>query len=125
MLSDFHIANSYTEHLLGIGDELVMELLNERTETRTIVKRWDMYASCSDREEILQQLKKLDLETATAKDVAQIVGNGSWVKTRYECHECGQEYDQVVTLGEPPDYEACTADICEDCLRKALKLIVG
>ena len=43
-----------------------------------------------------------------------------WVET--ECHECGRRNVSVVQLGEPPDYESQTADICIDCLRQALAL---
>lgn len=68
------------------------------------------------------ELAALDKETATAEQVAEIIGNGSWVYKR-ACDEYGQSSWEVVQLGEEPDYESCTAEICADCLRSALKLL--
>lgn len=41
-----------------------------------------------------------------------------WLK----CHECGQQVDECVELGEEPDYESCTASVCLPCLRQAVAL---
>jgi hypothetical protein len=67
------------------------------------------------------ELCKLDPETATPEDVEKIVGNKSWAELS-RCHECGGYFEEVVEIGEPPDYESSTAHICKKCLRKALKL---
>ena len=68
------------------------------------------------------KLVALDTETATAADVAAIIGNESWVRVE-DCSDCGAKYLKSVTqLGEEPDYESQTAYVCDDCLRKALAL---
>lgn len=38
------------------------------------------------------------------------------------CNECNQDADVVVQLGEEPEYDSATANICFNCLEKALKL---
>lgn len=62
----------------------------------------------------------LDLETATEKDISDIIGNESW--TRLECDECDKEVETVIMLGQEPDYESSTACICPNCLAKATNL---
>lgn len=41
----------------------------------------------------------------------------------WTCNECGQRRSRVVEIGEDDYYESQTADICEECLRKAIELI--
>lgn len=72
---------------------------------------------------VWSRLKALDVETATVADVEAIIGNASW--TSLKCNQCGQEVDTVVQLGESPDYESRTVDVCADCLRAAFALIEG
>jgi predicted Fe-S protein YdhL (DUF1289 family) len=72
--------------------------------------------------EIADRLDALDPETATVEDVALVMGNRSWA-CQQPCDECGEYSWSCVELGEEPDYESCTATICEGCLRKALALI--
>jgi hypothetical protein len=107
-----------------------MKLLSEREQVRTVAKRWrDRYP---DPEfglrdgrtvgEIADRVDAIDPETATAEDVALVMGNRSWVCQR-TCHECGEDSWSCVEIGQEPDYESCTATICEGCLRKALALI--
>jgi hypothetical protein len=52
-------------------------------------------------------------------DVDSIIGNGSWTRTK--CHQCNAENIDVVELGQEPDYESHTANICKPCIEKALK----
>ncbi len=40
------------------------------------------------------------------------------------CHECGNA-ETVVRLGEEPAYESSTANVCLDCLKKAVALVEG
>jgi len=39
------------------------------------------------------------------------------------CDECKKYYNNVVELGEEPDYDSATARICGECLRKAAALL--
>lgn len=73
-------------------------------------------------EETYNQLRKLNLETCTAQDIADIIGNDSWTKPP-NCNECGQGTDWVLQVGEPPDYESSTACLCRECLAKAAEYL--
>jgi hypothetical protein len=105
-----------------------MELLNERNQVRTLAKRWHAqygagtYGGDKRQRMVGTELAALNTETATAAEVAEIVGNGSWVSMN-TCHECGAETWDAVEVGQPPDYESHTATICADCLRAALRLL--
>jgi hypothetical protein len=102
-----------------------MKLLNERVLVREVAQRWEeQYADydLSNAEEmhaIGRKLAALDGETATAADVAAIIGNDSWTRIDH-CDECGETNPPVaVRLAE--DTES-SVDICLSCLRKALNL---
>ena len=105
-----------------------MKLLNERNQVRTVAQKWRAkYGSGSYRADnrkrmVGDELAQLDVETATAEQVAEIVGNRSWV-SEITCDECGKNTWDAVQFGELPDYESATAEICADCLRAALKLL--
>jgi len=74
------------------------------------------------KKQIADELDALDKETATAQDVAAIIGNESW--TRLKCDECGNEPEIVVQVGQEPDYESHTASLCVPCLKAAAGLVV-
>ncbi len=67
-----------------------------------------------------KELSKLDKETVSAEEVNTLIGSDWTSKT---CNECGVKVKTVVQMGEDLDYESCTANICLDCLKKAVKLI--
>jgi len=99
--------------------------VNERDQIRDVAERWAaQYPNNRERpekEEIKQKLFSLNKDTATAKEVAEIIGNDLWV-TPKECQECHVESYKVIQVGQEPDYESYTTYICPDCLRKALLL---
>ncbi len=45
------------------------------------------------------------------------------IADNHYCEECEEIKPAVVTLGEKEDWESRTANICESCLKKALKLL--
>ena len=105
-----------------------MKLLSERNQIQGVAERWraaygDGTYGCDERKRSVScELAALDKETATAEQVAEIIGNSSWV-CEPTCHECGKPNWQTVQLGQEPDYESSTASICADCLRSALQLL--
>jgi len=105
-----------------------MKLLNERHQVRNVAEKWraqygaGTYGGDKRQRMVGQELAALNAETATAAEVAEIVGNGSWV-CKNTCHECGAETWDAVEVGQPPDYESSTATICGNCLRAALRLL--
>ena len=104
-----------------------MKLLDERTQVRKVAERWfrqygeGTYGADKRGRMVGRELKALDPETATADEVAEIVGHCGWVCPQ-QCNECKANSWQVVQLGDEPDYESRTANVCADCLRKALSL---
>lgn len=102
-----------------------MQLLSESYQISGVYKSWsNQYPRGRDagRDKIGDELKKLDPLKSTKHDVARIIGNDSWVK-EHSCHECGKESYDIVMVGEPPDYENHTANMCLDCLKAAVQLI--
>jgi hypothetical protein len=67
-----------------------------------------------------QAYRKL-LDAKSEQDVLEAVGSISWIENK--CHECGLDSDVVIILGEEPDYESNTAQICPSCIKKAMDLV--
>jgi hypothetical protein len=110
-----------------------MKIIDERYQVADVAERWKeqyftdgRWRTChSDNADVIyQKLNALDSQTATAADVAKIIGNSSWVGPS-DCHECNQTVARTVQLGQEPNCESSTAQICENCLRKALALIAA
>lgn len=102
-----------------------MKLLNERNQIKTAIENWianygleSSYGADKRKRHVGRELLALDQETATAQDVAAIIGNESWVCQR-ACNECGAKTWGIVEVGDDDD----SVWICADCLRAALKLI--
>lgn len=53
--------------------------------------------------------------------VDEVIGNNTWTACR--CDECELYVEEVIVLGEEPDYESSTASVCKECLIKALKTL--
>ena len=72
-------------------------------------------------ERIYVDLFKLDVETATSEQVDEIIGNRGWVRLSCDC--CGAtDIPTVVEVGDLPDYESATIQMCERCANKAVQL---
>jgi hypothetical protein len=105
-----------------------MKALSERNQVRNVLSAWVKQYGTRTRQrpganfETLAKLEALDTETATAADVAAIIGNTTWVRPQ-TCDECRAVTWQAVQVGEEPDYESATAIICVHCLRAALNLL--
>jgi hypothetical protein len=106
-----------------------MKLITERTQVREVAAMWansyplsEPYGRDPDKQAITRALAALDAETATAADVAAIIGNDTWCGPS-TCHECGAVVDVAVQVGEEPEYESRTATLCFACVEQALTLI--
>jgi crossover junction endodeoxyribonuclease RusA len=102
-----------------------MLIITTRSLIREVAARWrSQYREpVGDKLEIAMKLDALDPGTASADAVNAIIGNSSW--TSMTCNECRCRVAAVVRLGEEPDFESHTADICFDCLAKAVALARG
>ncbi len=111
-----------------------MKLTSERDQVRDVAARWKRTFCSRDRlwretisgdtGVVHRKLCALNVETASAADVARIIGNPSWVKP-WECRECTASGWDVVQLGDEPDYDSQTTYVCLACLRKAVSLAEG
>ncbi|MCK9568802.1 hypothetical protein M0R72_07675 [Candidatus Pacearchaeota archaeon] len=104
-----------------------MELVTIRSQIRDVAARFAAQYTHNGKigleaSKIVKELRKLNVETATPEDVANIIGNSDWVK-QFNCDECGAPNDVLVEAGEEPDYDSQTALLCASCLREALTLI--
>lgn len=66
------------------------------------------------------ELSELDLDTATAAEIKEIIGVG-WAD-QLTCDECGKESWDIIQIGEKPDYDSRTAWICGECLTTAAEM---
>lgn len=108
-----------------------MKLINARVEIREVSAKWKAQychqgkwstTLNGDTQRIYDKLAQLNVETATPAQVEKIIGNNSWAGDQ-SCDECGEKVKAVIQLGDEPDYESHTAEVCADCLRKALALM--
>jgi hypothetical protein len=108
-----------------------MEIITKQSIIANVAEAFkDQYYSkgwstrCAFRSEYTyEQIYHKLLEAKTEEDVSSAIGNDSW--TRNKCHECGLDCDTVIVLGEEPDYESNTAQICPSCIKKAVDLVNG
>jgi len=101
-----------------------MKLMTEREQVRDVATRWRRYINCRRgfvraQQQIQLRLEGLDTETATAADVAAIIGNSTWV-VQMECIECGESTWDIVELGGTYQPKVC---VCLPCLTKAAALV--
>lgn len=71
--------------------------------------------------DVLPRLEALDRETASAAEVDAIIGNPSWTGLR--CDVCHEDCAAIVQLGDEPDYDSTTLDICGECLAAASAIL--
>lgn len=108
-----------------------MEIKSVRAKIRSIAEKWrkgycnppreDHFINQKHVMQIYKELAAINVETATAADVSKIIGNSSW--TGNVCNECGFSANVLMQLGEEPDYESHTANICYGCLCEAVNLL--
>jgi len=103
---------------------MIDRVITLRETIRGVAERWKQQYfkngdwRYDDKQHIFDELKKLDLNTASKITVDGIIGNRSW--TNVECSECGYFHDAVRECGATYNYESATAMLCRDCLKNAL-----
>lgn len=97
-----------------------MILITKQDKIKNIVKRWTRQYPKS-KADITRKLRQIN--PTTEDEIAEIIGNRSW--TDNYCHECNTDCDVLVQLGQEPDYESATANICLNCLQKAIDTANG
>lgn len=72
--------------------------------------------------EILKELKKLDLETCSEKDVLDIIGRECTGWTRpTRCYECGDDNEEIAQLSLDGD-DITVYYLCRNCAKRMLNL---
>lgn len=102
-----------------------MRVIRQRDMIRGVRARWRKQYPDDSRQlaggltggEILARLSKLDLETCSAADVEEIIGNDSW--TTHICDECGQTVADAVIIGRHSD---SSVQVCLPCIDRAAAL---
>lgn len=105
-----------------------MQLITRKGQAKITAARWKTnylkngeWRYGPDKERIYHELVALG-NNPNPEDVNRVIGNSSW--TDVKCDECGKYVEEVVQLGEEPDYESCTANICKSCLTLAMEEFV-
>ena len=95
-----------------------MFLLTERFLISEVAKRWlEQYPRLSDWERVVyEKLCKIDLNTASAIEVNQIIGNDTWTTQR--CNVCRNNILPAVVVGED---EPTT--VCHKCVKQMSDLL--
>ncbi len=101
-----------------------------REQIRTVAARWDavygprfdfQIVGPGDSRSISEALHSFDPETASADDVAVVIGNGSWVEMPM-CLECKTATTDAAGFG---DEDIGVAWCCAQCMRRALRKLAG
>jgi hypothetical protein len=96
---------------------------------QSVADRWrDQYLNCGlfrlgdgrKPQEIEAELRALPAN-ATSQEIDAVMGNGSW--TNLKCDDCGTRHlSVVVSVGEEPDDESRTVQLCVFCAQAAAAL---
>lgn len=101
-----------------------MKKITRRDVIRRVVDSWEnQYCHCKEGDwklTVLDKLAELDLETVDRTVIDEIIGNDSW--TKLSCNQCEKDVEELVHLGDEPDYDSITFYICKDCLQMALNV---
>lgn len=117
----------------GEARDLRRQILTQRDLIRDVVERWqvrywefDSQGQTGRNEfyRVARKLKNLDVETAAAAQVEEIVGGNSL--TTYVCDSCDKRHGTVILIGTyPPDTSLSTAMVCATCLNAARAALGG
>ena len=99
-----------------------MNIISKKDLIANISVKWEQqYRNTDQKDKILIGERLRTEKPTTEKSIKKIIGNSSW--TRNMCHECENDSEITIQLGQKPDYESATANICPECLKKALSLL--
>ena len=102
-----------------------MKIITRTKRASTVTKRWnetyfgngDWYKGGLDKQKIHKELVALGVDPK-ADDVDKIIGNTSW--TQCKCDECNSYEEETIVIGQEPDYDSATAEVCKKCISIAL-----
>lgn len=95
-----------------------MQTISKKTLIKNVARSWKSQYG-NDKNNIYKAL--VESKPTTELQVEQIIGNKSWTSLR--CDECQKESEIVIEIGETPDFESRTANVCIECIEKALSIL--
>lgn len=97
-----------------------MHLITRQSLANSALARWRrQYPNGHPNGNIATALERLG-PTPNPDAVDAVIGNTSWTSPG-SCDECGKAADELVEVGEPPDYESSTARLCVACAVAAVR----
>tara|TARA_R110000772_G_scaffold268686_3_gene397516 strand:- start:3490 stop:3801 length:312 start_codon:yes stop_codon:yes gene_type:complete len=90
-----------------------MKLITKADKIKNILTNW-MRQYPDSKHDITRKLRGV----ITEDEISNIIGNASW--TYNPCYECESDCEVVVQIGQEPDYDSCTTNVCLKCLREAV-----
>ncbi len=98
-----------------------MKFISRKMRAASAAKGWRAQYGF-DRDDVASRIDALGPKP-DPESVNEIIGNDTW--TRCDCDECGREVEFVVEFGEYQDYALETARICEECVGRAMAIVLG
>jgi len=99
-----------------------MKIISKNYISAKVSKKWDeLYRNIDQKEKIWIGERLRTEKPTTEEHIKKIIGNSTW--TRNMCHECENDSEITIQLGQEPYYDSATANICPECLKKALSLL--
>lgn len=106
-----------------------MKIITERDR----IKSWFETFKNDHRKHMNEVRKILNPETCTGREIAEVmIKHGIWNRGCLNdmnnawflgyCDECEKASNVLIQVGQEPDYDSSTAEICFDCLKKAAEL---
>ena len=106
-----------------------MKLITERDVIRGALEEWNRLHNYADidvpyEREVRKRLEALDLETATAEQIGEIIGNNEWIIPW--CWDCAERHGKAwIQLGEDDvgEYED-PVYLCASCAQQAVSMLL-
>lgn len=106
-----------------------MKKWDERARVQEAVRSWlanygldGSYGADRRGRAVGRELQSLDVETATADQVNEIIGNTAWAGP-LTCSQCRASTYDIIEVGQELGYDSQTAYLCKACLRSAMDAI--
>ena len=100
-----------------------MKIITRQILANGAAERWATQYSYlhwgKEKKQIGEELKALG-SNPNPDDVDRIIGNTAWTSVP-ECDECSKKTEVVIEMGQEPDHDSHTAQLCFSCLNKAVK----
>lgn len=105
-----------------------MEIITRNQRAFDAAGRWrelypdDNFKTCDGPAGIKRKQLEVLGPSPTPNEVDAVIGNTCWTEVR--CDECGSTPDDfVIQVGDEPDYDSSTVNLCADCIRQLAGMV--